>query len=148
MPKLLISPVAREIGERIRIYRELHGISQKELAERCGITAPQLCRYEKGTDLPSSPVLARLAAAMDRSMDCLYHGSMEEIDGKLDADLLHTFRKLHGFSEQCRRAVDESAQAHMSMEIMEKRADRPRKNGDTGVTPGKPKGRKGEWEEE
>ena len=138
MPKVLINPIAVEIGERIRIYRELHGFSQKELAERSGVSQPQLCRYEKGTELPTVPVLARLAAFMGYSLDYLYHGRVDEIVGKLDPRLRDSFLRLHDFSDECRRAVDEAAHAHMSLEIMEKRAARPRKNGDTGVTRGKP----------
>ena len=140
MPKVLTNPIALEIGERIRIYRELHGFSQKELAERSGVPQPQLCRYEKGTELPGITVLARLAAFMGYSLGYLYHGRVDEIVGKLDPGLRNSFLMLHDFSEECRRAVEESAHAHMSKEIMEKRAERPRKNGDTGVTPGKPKG--------
>lgn len=146
MPKLkvLINPRAIEIGERIRIYRELHGFSQKELAERSGVGQPQVCRYEKGLEIPSTPILARLAAFMGYSMDYLYYGRLDEVVGKIDPMLLGTFVELHEFSEECRRAVHEAAQAHMSKEIMEKRADRPRKNADTGVTPGMPKERRDE----
>jgi transcriptional regulator with XRE-family HTH domain len=138
--KLLINPLAVEIGERIRKYRELHDISQRELSDRTGVPQPQLSRYERGTDLPGLDVVARLAAFMDYSLDYLYYGRVEEIAGKLDPMLRHQFLRLHEFSEACRRAVSDSADAHMSREIMEKRALQERKkNADTGVTPGKPK---------
>lgn len=140
MPKLLIiNPVALEIGKRIRAYRELHGLSQKEFADRCGVSQPQLCRYEQGSELPGGPVLARLADAMNCSMHYLYHGHAEEVAGTLDAGLRESFLELHNFSEECRRAVIESAYAHMSKEIMEKRALEPPRNPDTGIIPGKPK---------
>ena len=137
MPELLFNPRADEIGERIRKYREQHGLSQKQLAELAGITPPQLCRFEKGSELPTTPALARLAAVMGCSIDYLYHGRDDEILGKIDPLLRGPFVELQEFSEETRRAVYESAYAHMSREIIQKRA---RRNADTGVTPGNPKG--------
>jgi len=140
MPKLLlINPVALEIGKRIRAYRELHGLSQKDFADRCGVTQPQLCRYEGGTESPRSSVLDRLAKAMNCSMHYLYHGHAEEVAGTLDVGLRELFLELHNFSEETRRAVIEAGYAHMSREIMAKRALEPRKDPDTGIIPGKPK---------
>jgi transcriptional regulator with XRE-family HTH domain len=139
MPKLLlINPVALEVGKRIRAYRELHGLSQKDFADRCGVTQPQLCRYEGGTELPRGPVLEKLADAMKCTMDYLYRGRVEDVAGTLDAGLRDSFLELHNFSPECRRAVIEAAYAHMSREIMEKRALEPRKDPDTGIIAGKP----------
>ena len=136
MPELLINPNAAEIGERIRQYREKHGLSQKLMAEQTGITPSQLCRYEKGTDIPGTVTLARIAAFMECSIDYLYHGRVEQVVGRIDALLRAPFIELQEYSEECRRAVYESAYAHMSREIMLKRSP---KNPDTGVIPGKPK---------
>ncbi|HEX7139744.1 MAG TPA: helix-turn-helix transcriptional regulator [Vicinamibacterales bacterium] len=134
MPELFSNPSAAEIGERIRLYREQHGLSQKLMAEQIGITPSQLCRYEKGTEIPSTPILARIAAFMQRTIDYVYNGRLEEIVGKIDPLLREPFIELQGFSEECRRAVYESAYAHMSKEIMLKRA---RMNPDTGIIPGR-----------
>ena len=133
MPELIREPTAAEIGERIRCYREEHGLSQKQMAELSGITPPQLCRYEKGTEMPSTLKLARIAAVMQCPMDYVYYGRIEQTVGKIDALLRQPFIELQAFSEECRRAVYESAYAHMSKEIMEKRA---RQNPDTGIVPG------------
>jgi transcriptional regulator with XRE-family HTH domain len=141
MPKLVINPKAKEIGERIRQYREKHGLSQKQMAELCGITPSQLCKYEKGTEMPSTLNLARIAAVMDTTLDYLYYGRLDQIVGKIDPLLREPFIELHGFSEECRRAVQESAYAHMSREIMQKR--RPM-NRDTGIISGTPKSGRGE----
>jgi transcriptional regulator with XRE-family HTH domain len=137
MPEIVINPIAAEIGERIRSYREQHGLSQRQLAEGTGITPSQLCRYEKGTEIPGSAILARLATFMGCTMDYLYYGRVEQVVGKIDPLLREPFMELVDFSEECRRAVYESAYAHMSREIMQKRAG---KNADTGIIPGKPKG--------
>ena len=60
------------------------------------------------------------------------HGELDDIH----ALLREPFLELHDFSEECRRAVYDSAYAHMSKEIMEKRS---RRDPDTGIIPGKPK---------
>jgi transcriptional regulator with XRE-family HTH domain len=141
MPEPIINPTAAEIGERIRAYREQHGLSQKQMAELCEIDPSQLCKYEKGTDMPSAPTLARIAKVMQCQIDYLYYGHLEQTVGKIDPLLREPFIELQGFSEECRRAVYESAYAHMSREIMQKR--RPM-NRDTGIIPGKPKGGRGD----
>ena len=141
MPKLLLNPTAAEIGERIRLYREQHGLSQKQMAEQIGIKPPQLCRYEKGSEIPGTIALARLATVMQTTLDYVYWGRLEQVVGRIDPLLRGPFIELQEFSEETRRAVHESAYAHMSKEIMQRRA---RKNPDTGVIPGKPKdGRSG-----
>lgn len=121
MPELVINPKAAEIGERIRLYREEHGISQKQMAEQVRITAPQMCRYEKGTEMPGTDTLARIATFMQCWMDYLYYGRVEETVGKIDPLLRGAFLELQRYSEECRRAVCESIYAHMSKEILDKR---------------------------
>jgi transcriptional regulator with XRE-family HTH domain len=139
MPELLINPKAKaaEIGERIRRYREEHGLSQKQMAEECGIGPSQMCKYERGTEMTGTLALARIAAFMQCSIDYLYDGRVEQVVGKIDPLLRESFLELHGYSEETRRAVYESIHAHMSKEIIERRA---RRNPDTGIIPGKPKG--------
>lgn len=134
MSELITEPTAAEIGERIRRYREEHGLSQKQMAEQIGVTPSRLCRYEKGTEMPSSHTLARIATVMQCTMDYLYYGRVEQTVGKIDPLLREPFIELQGFSEETRRAVYDSAYAHMSKEILDRRA---RKNPDTGIIPGK-----------
>lgn len=45
----------------IRERREQLGISQKELAERCGITQSFLCDIEQGRNKPSIDVAVKIA---------------------------------------------------------------------------------------
>src|SRR5690242_4513008 len=118
MPVAVINPIAAEIGARIRSYREQHGLSQKQMAELVGIDPSTLCKYEKGTEMPSAPTLARIAMVMDCTMDYLYHGRVEEVVGRIDPLLRAPFLELQNFSEETRRAVHDSAYAHMSLEIM------------------------------
>jgi transcriptional regulator with XRE-family HTH domain len=60
------------LGDRIKELRTELGLSQAELATRVGSTdARQLSRYENGRITPSLYAVARLAQALDVSLDYL-----------------------------------------------------------------------------
>jgi HTH-type transcriptional regulator / antitoxin HipB len=48
----------------IRSRREELGWSQRQLAERAGMTQPGIARFEAGGTTPTLPLLERLAAAL------------------------------------------------------------------------------------
>ena len=45
------------IGERIRQARRISGLTLAQVAERVGVTAQAISKYEHGQDIPSSGVL-------------------------------------------------------------------------------------------
>lgn len=49
----------------IRERREQLGISQKELADRCGIAQSTLCDYEQGRNKPSLSVAVKIAQVLN-----------------------------------------------------------------------------------
>jgi transcriptional regulator with XRE-family HTH domain len=53
-----------ELGEAVRSRREELGWSQRQLAERAGMTQPGVARFEAGGTIPTIPVLERLANAL------------------------------------------------------------------------------------
>lgn len=53
-----------ELGEAVRARREELGWSQRQLAERAGMTQPGVARFEAGGTTPTIPVLERLARAL------------------------------------------------------------------------------------
>jgi DNA-binding XRE family transcriptional regulator len=55
----------------IRVWREYRGISQRELAERVGISVPYLSQLEKGKRKGSLDVLAAIANALQVGLDDL-----------------------------------------------------------------------------
>lgn len=62
---------AREFGERIKRFRRMRGIKQKELAGRLEISPPQMNALERGRHYPSTPLLMRIARALNLSLDQL-----------------------------------------------------------------------------
>jgi transcriptional regulator with XRE-family HTH domain len=50
-----------ELGVRLGELRRGAGLTQKQLAERLGVRHPTISRFETGSDMPTSRMLARLA---------------------------------------------------------------------------------------
>ncbi|WP_037908373.1 helix-turn-helix domain-containing protein [Actinacidiphila yeochonensis] len=67
--------LARELGRLIHDRRTVLGLSQAELAERCGMKQPQVSRFEAGGTMPTLPMLRRLAGALgaDLSISLIAH---------------------------------------------------------------------------
>jgi transcriptional regulator with XRE-family HTH domain len=57
--------VARAVAVKVVAYRAEHGLSQRVLAQRLGMTQPQLARLEAGEHNPTIDTLARLAETLD-----------------------------------------------------------------------------------
>ncbi len=70
-----LSPETRHIGEilgqaydialQVIELREKHGLTQAELAERCGIDQGDISRIERGATSPTARTLQRIAEALD-----------------------------------------------------------------------------------
>lgn len=56
-----------EIGKRIKQYRELRGISQKELAERLGLSNSRVSNWEQGINRPDADILADICRELNVS---------------------------------------------------------------------------------
>ena len=57
--------------ERIKEMRQLCHLSQRQMAERLGISQPSYIRYENGTSEPTLENLVRIASIFDVSVDYL-----------------------------------------------------------------------------
>lgn len=61
--------LAGDLGQTVYDRRVELGLSQAELAERAGMTQPQVSRMEGGDTVPTLPLLRRLAKALDGSLN-------------------------------------------------------------------------------
>jgi XRE family transcriptional regulator, regulator of sulfur utilization len=59
------------IGPRIRALRESMGLSLRDLAERCDVSAPMLSQVERGEASPTLAVASRIAAGLDLTLSQL-----------------------------------------------------------------------------
>lgn len=60
-----------EFKNRIRLLRREAGLTQRETAEKIGVTYRTYQNYEAGASMPSGTVLAKLAALFGVRMDML-----------------------------------------------------------------------------
>ncbi|QGG93553.1 helix-turn-helix domain-containing protein (plasmid) [Agrobacterium sp. MA01] len=57
--------IDRHVGARIRLRRNMLGVSQEKLAEGLGLTFQQVQKYEKGTNRVGASRLQHIAAILD-----------------------------------------------------------------------------------
>src|ERR1700722_19078376 len=53
------------LGARVRALREAMDLSLRDLAERCGVSAPMLSQVERGETSPTLQVATRIAAGLE-----------------------------------------------------------------------------------
>jgi HTH-type transcriptional regulator / antitoxin HipB len=58
-----------ELAEAVRLRREELGWSQRQLAERAGMSQPGVARFEAGGTTPTLPLLERLAQALGLTLN-------------------------------------------------------------------------------
>lgn len=56
------------LAQKIAYFREKRGLSQRELAERVGVSQSAVAHYETGHNKPRIETVFRLAAALDVSV--------------------------------------------------------------------------------
>ena len=60
-----------QIGEIIRKYRKERNMTQEEMANRLGVTAPAVNKWENGNSMPDIMMLAPIARLLEISLDTL-----------------------------------------------------------------------------
>lgn len=63
--------LAGDLGQAVCNRRIELGLSQAELAERAGMTQPQVSRMEGGDTVPTLPLLRRLAKALEGTLNLI-----------------------------------------------------------------------------
>ena len=95
------------LSEKIKIFRIQHKLSQKELGEKVGSDAKQICRYETGAYKPSIDTLKRLADVLGVTTDFLLSDKKEtkkEI-GINDEELFMYCQAIDKMTAEVRNAV-------------------------------------------
>lgn len=63
------------VGERIREFRRLRGISQAELGRRIGVSFQQVQKYETGLNRVGASRLWRISQALETRIECFFEGA-------------------------------------------------------------------------
>jgi transcriptional regulator with XRE-family HTH domain len=72
-----------DIGARLKEERERHGISQRELARRLGVSASLISQIESGQSRPSVSTLYGIVTELGASLDHVFRGHPD--DGQADS---------------------------------------------------------------
>ena len=87
------------LGAVVRLRRRTLGLSQDQLAERCGVSFQQIQKYENGANRISFSRLVQIATALSCRVSDLI-GVLDETDGAGPRDLAdHARMALPGASE-------------------------------------------------
>lgn len=84
------------IGTRIKRARQAAGMSLRELAGNCGVSAMAISKYERGEITPSSDVLLSLAAALGVRIEYFFREhdvELEEVEYRKHPDLPEKAKK-------------------------------------------------------
>lgn len=71
--------LAFDLGQLVYDRRTELGLSQTELAHHADMTQPQISTLEAGGTVPTLPLLARLATALDASLNITLNGDESTI---------------------------------------------------------------------
>lgn len=74
-----------EVGKKIKRFRTSFSLSQKELAQRAGMSEPAIRNYELGNRTPSEKQLKKIADALGISMFAISNPNLESYQGVLHA---------------------------------------------------------------
>ncbi|MCT8998244.1 helix-turn-helix domain-containing protein [Chelativorans intermedius] len=72
------NPIDVHVGSRIRLRRNMLGISQEKLGESLGITFQQIQKYEKGTNRVGASRLQAIASILNAPVSFFFEGAPGE----------------------------------------------------------------------
>ena len=92
-----------EIGSRIRKYRELRSLTQKQLAELLGVSNSRISNWEQGINRPDADIIANICKVLNISPSDLLdvHLSNEALTER-ERQVICAYRK----RQDVRQAVD------------------------------------------
>lgn len=103
-------------GEKLRNIRKKTGLSQKDVAERLGISRQAYAQYEKAVSTPKVQTINRLAEAFQCSPDALLPRGQIRINGYLSGIVLGFRLKNNLTIEQLAKKIDISPENMAKLE--------------------------------
>lgn len=72
--KIDVGEQVQKLGTNISFWLEVRGISQRELAERIGVSEVSISRYVTGQRVPSAPTLYKISNVLGCTVEDLMQG--------------------------------------------------------------------------
>ena len=98
-----------DVGKKIKRFRTAFGLSQKELAQKSGLSEPAIRNYELGNRTPSAKQLKKIAGALNISIYAISDPDFESYNAVMHA--LFCLEDEYGFVPN---EID--GQVHLSVE--------------------------------
>jgi len=120
----------RDIGKALAILRQQKGLTQAQLADRCGMSRPQVSRYESRRELMKLETLEKILAALRVEPDDFFRflSSLDEFGGPReirerdridDRMLADAFRNLHAAIDGLREVVEHTANPETTLAALQ-----------------------------
>ena len=126
MPRIQDDDFSVKLGNRILARRNWLELSQRALAKRVGVSAPQLQKYEWGEDHPRALTVVKLATALGMTAAELLGESKRGPDSQAHLDELAALLSDPTFGAIIRRlrALDQDARERIHAWIISTTLDR------------------------
>jgi len=112
------------LAERLKALRMQKGLSQRKFSTMVDLNYTQYNRYEKGDRKPSTETIAKLADALDVSVDYLLDGEAKDaaIADMEDRELLQMFKEIEKFSPETKANIKATLNAYIKAEKLQQLA--------------------------
>jgi transcriptional regulator with XRE-family HTH domain len=96
-----------EFKDRLKKIRTEKGLSQSQLARAIEVHVTNISRYERGENMPTSEVLAKLAGVLGVTADFLMDGSVNDKAqiAISDKELLNQFEEVEKLSQEDKHLI-------------------------------------------
>jgi transcriptional regulator with XRE-family HTH domain len=96
-----------EFKDRLKKIRTEKGLSQSQLARAIEVHVTNISRYERGENMPTSEVLAKLAGVLGVTADFLMDGSVNDKAqiAISDKELLNQFKEVEKLSQEDKHLI-------------------------------------------
>lgn len=107
----------KTVGQRLRLTRKEHGLSQREFGRELGVSQNMICHYEKGRSRASVAFYLRAAEFGNRSIEWLLTGRGDHVTATL-REMCDLHEKMKGHLEVVRRLLDQETAEASEQEIL------------------------------
>lgn len=113
------------IGEQIKSLRHSHSMTQEQLAQKLGVSAQAVSKWESGINMPDIQLLPEISVAFGVSIDALFamtdESRMERIENMIyDVRFLsqEEFAQTERYLKDCQNKADLNAQATLLLSML------------------------------